>query len=90
MISGKTRTGFEYNIEDDVLNDYELLEALNGVVEAESPLSIIKVVNMLLGKDKARLKAHIRNVTGRERITIDDMQAELEDIMMSSEEGKNS
>lgn len=60
MITGKTTSGFEYVLSDDVLDDYELLETLNEVDKGNMG-KIVDVVNILLGSEqKNRLKDHLR------------------------------
>lgn len=71
MIKGKTSTGFEFEIPEKRLNNYELMEAL--AEEEENPLAVVKIVNLLLGKSQAkRLKDHVRDEDGivdSERLT---------------------
>lgn len=60
MITGKTKSGFEYELADDVLDDYELLETLNEIDKGEMG-KIVDVVDILLGSEqKKRLKEHLR------------------------------
>ena len=51
MISGTTRTGFEYEISDEALDDYDLLEALNEYKDGEVHL-VTKIADYLLGREK--------------------------------------
>ncbi|MGV3011532.1 hypothetical protein [Streptococcus thoraltensis] len=71
MITGKTSTGFEFEIPEKNLNNYELMEAL--AEEEENPLAVVKIVNLLLGKSQAkRLKDHVRdkdNIVDSEQLT---------------------
>lgn len=65
MISGKTDSGFVFDIEEAVLDDMELLDELieldNGNV-----LKIGATVEKILGKDgKKKLYDHVRNENGR-------------------------
>ena len=86
MIQGKTKTGFEFKIEDAVLNDYELLELFAEV--DENPLLVPKLVKTILGeKQKNALIEHVRNENGI--VPTDKIAAELEDILTSSAETKN-
>ena len=87
MIKGKTKTGFEYQIPEEKLDNYELVEAL-GEME-ENPLVISKIVDMLLGKDqKDRLKEHLRSKTGI--VSSEKMGEEIKNIFESVKETKNS
>lgn len=76
-ITGKTKTGFEYNIDKKMLNDYELLEEIDNI--GKSPLIIIKLLKRLLKEEQLeKLKEHIRNEEGI--VPIDKMEKELIDI----------
>ncbi len=88
MIKGKTSSGFEFEISEDVANDYELVENL-GELE-DNPLILGKVVNQILGKEQtARLKDHVRNEKGI--VPTDRMTQEIIEIFQNSgEEIKNS
>lgn len=87
MITGKTESGFEYEVDKDVMNDYELLELIS---EAEdTKYAIVKVVDRVLGTDqKKRLLEHLRNEKGK--VPLDLMDKEIADIFKGVQEGKNS
>lgn len=77
VITGKTKTGFEYNIDKKILNDYELLEEIDNI--GKNPVIIIKLLRRLLQEEQLeKLKEHIRNEEGI--VPIDKMEKELEDI----------
>jgi len=77
VITGKTKTNFEYNIDKKILNDYELLEEIDNL--GKNPLIIIKLLKRLLKEEQLeKLKEHIRNEEGI--VPIDKMEKELEDI----------
>lgn len=77
VITGKTKTGFEYNIDKKMLNDYELLEEIDNI--GKSPLIIIKLLKRLLKEEQLeKLKEHIRNEEGI--VPLDKMEKELIDI----------
>lgn len=77
VITGKTKTGFEYEIDKKKLNDYELLEEIDNI--GKSPLIIIKLLKRLLKEEQLeKLKEHIRNEEGI--VPIDKMEKELIDI----------
>lgn len=88
MIKGKTESGFEFTISEDIKNDYELVENL-GELE-DNPLILGKIVNQILGKEQTnKLKDHIRNEKGM--VPTDKMTKEIRDIFATSgEETKNS
>lgn len=87
MIKGKTKSGFEYKIPKENLNNYELVETL-GELEA-NPLLISKTVNLLLGKEQAnKLKEHLRTESGT--VPTDKISEEIMEIFESQKEAKNS
>lgn len=88
MIKGKTSSGFEFSISEDIKNDYELIENL-GELE-DNPLILGKIVKQILGKEQtAKLKDHIRNGNGV--VPTDKMTQEITEIFQNSgEETKNS
>ena len=86
-IKGKTDTGFEYEIAEENLDNYELLEIL-GEME-ENPLVISKVINLLLGKEqKEKLKEHVRTESGI--VSSGKMGEEIKAIFESVNKAKNS
>lgn len=87
MITGKTASGFDYSIDSDSLNNYELLEKI-GEME-ENPFILTKVVNMVLGKDQAdKLKDHLRLDNGT--VPIEKMTSEITEIFNNQPTVKNS
>ncbi|MEQ7241429.1 MULTISPECIES: hypothetical protein [Enterococcus] len=85
MITGKTESGFEYNISKERLNNYELAETL-GELE-ENPLLMGKVVNLMLGKEQTkRLKDHLRTKDGF--VPSESMEAEITEILQKQAELK--
>lgn len=88
MIEGKTSTGFEFKLEDEVLDDYELLEVLCDVDDGNMA-AIRKVLPMLLGEDQATaLKEHLRGDTGR--VSASKLFDAVAEIFNTSKELKNS
>lgn len=88
MIEGKTKSGFEFEIEEEVFDDYELLETLAEADNGDN-MAIFKAIDLILSKDqKDRLKEHVRNEKGR--VPASAMVVELMDIMEASNSGKNS
>lgn len=66
MIKGTTSSGFEYEIEDEALDDMELLDALVDMDEG-STSSYRYAIKALLGEEQRKaLYEHVRNKkTGR-------------------------
>lgn len=79
--------GFEVDILDEVIDDWEFLEVLTGIDEGETGL-IVKAAKMLLGNEGVKtLKEHLRDDSGRVRSTA--MVDALREIMESTNESKN-
>lgn len=73
----KTASGFEFEIEDGVLDNMELLDAIAEL--EENPLKLTKVVKLLLGEEtKERLYDHVRNDKGR--VPAEALSTEVVDI----------
>lgn len=82
MICGKTSSGFRYKIEDEVLDDYELLEVLVEVSN-DNLACVPRMVNLLLGTEQAKdLKNHIKEQQGR--VTTSGIVNEIMEIFQSS------
>lgn len=87
MLKGKTKSGFEYEIPEENLNNYELLEALAEV--EENPLIMPKTIKLLLGEEQAKkLKDHVRKKNGI--VPTDKLSKEIQDIFENHKETKNS
>lgn len=87
MVQGTTSTGFTYEISDDNIDDYDLLETLCEVDNGNNSL-IPKVAKLMLGKEQLdALKDHLRNEDGRVRTS--DMFREIMEIMRGNNDGKN-
>jgi len=87
MIKGETSSGFKYEIPEENLNNYELVEVL-GELE-ENPLLISKTVTLLLGKEqREKLKDHLRTEGGT--VPTDKISEEIMEIFNSQNESKNS
>lgn len=86
MLTGKTKSGFEYEVSDAAMNNYELVEVL-AEVDA-NPLLLPRLVKMLLGDEqKKRLMNHLRTEDGN--VPIDAVSDEIMEIFKSGK-AKNS
>ena len=63
MLTGKTESGFEFEIEEKTLDDYEFIEAV-GKCEQGDPLAYVKVVDAALGSKKEKAFEKIREKCG--------------------------
>ena len=81
MISGKTSTGFEFELQDDVLDNWEMLEMIQEVDSGNTAV-LTKLVPALLGAEQTqKLKDYIRQPNGVVRIS--DMSTAIADIFAS-------
>lgn len=88
MIKGKTSSGFEYGLDDDVLDDYELLEMLCDVDKGNTSLVVDVVKKLLSPEQEKNLREHVRSKKGR--VSAKKMIEELGEILASGNTGKNS
>ena len=86
-MKGKTTTGFEFDIEDERLDDMELVDIMAEI--DENPLLMPKVCKMLLGEEqKKRLYDHLRSEDGR--VPIEATTNAIQEIFNSPGDLKNS
>ena len=87
MITGKTKSGFAYEIPEARLNNYELVELIADV--DTKPLLLPKVVKVMLGEELAdKLKDHIRDEEGL--VDLEKINQEIAEIFESQNAIKNS
>jgi len=83
----KTKSGFVYELSQERLNNYELLEAISEI--DENPLAISKVVKLLLSeKETKKLKDHVRTKNGI--VPVEKFTNEITEMFQSQGETKNS
>lgn len=88
MIKGTTKSGFQFEIQEEIFDDYELLETLVDADNGDN-MALFQAIDMILdGTQKDQLKEHVRNEKGR--VPASAMVKELIDIMEASNAGKNS
>ena len=87
MLSGKTKSGFEFSISDESLDNMELIETLAGV--DSNPLLLPRLVSQLLGEDqKQELYNHLRTNSGV--VPVSKVSDEIMEIFQSGKDTKNS
>ena len=78
MIKGITDSGFEFEIDENSMNDMEVVDALARMIDNDL-LAMPILSDKMLGKDqKKRLYDHIRRDDGR--VLIEDFTKEILDI----------
>ena len=86
-MKGKTSTGFEFDIEDERLDEMELVDIMAEI--DENPLLMPKLCKMLLGEEqKKRLYDHLRSEDGR--VPIEATTNAIQEIFNSPGDLKNS
>ena len=85
MIKGITKSGFEFKIEDETLNDWELFEIFDEL--DENPSYIIRLAKKLLGAEQYdQLK---KKCTQDGRVLFTLMNEEIFEILSANQETKN-
>lgn len=86
-ITGKTKSGFAFAVEKDVVDDMELIDDLAEADDGD-PLAISKVCKRVLGADqRKRLYDHLRKDG---RVPIKDVaECIIEIFAAMGQEGKN-
>lgn len=86
MMTGETKTGFKFSVDEAALNDWELLEDLDGI--ENNPQRYVRVAKRLLSMEQYEaLKKHCVNGSGRVDMT--KMFREISDILTSNNRIKN-
>lgn len=95
MITGKTKSGFEYEIEEGVLRDYRMLDALGDIQYGsadERVFANVRLCNLLLGAEgKKKLFEHLKEPDGSvptERV-FTEVKEIFNGILKRSKEAKN-
>lgn len=89
MKKGKTKSGFEFEVDENVVNDMRLVDAVAEVADGSNPLAISFVVKTILGDAKEALYKHVAEEDGRVPVEkINDEVTEIINLLGSS--GKNS
>lgn len=90
MITGTTKSGFSYELGDNVMNNMELVDAMAELDEGGNPFALSRVCLLLLGKEqRKRLYDHIRQEDGT--VPPKAMGEEIAEIIRGcGAQGKNS
>lgn len=88
MITGRTSSGFEFHLNENTMDDYELLEALCEIDNGDYSKTTLMVEKLLGKEQKNDLKEHVRNKEGKVLSSL--ILAEVMEIFKACKEGKNS
>ena len=88
IVTGVTRSGFNFKVDTEAMNDMEFVDALSDTMD-DNPIAFSKVCTKLLGSEqKKELYNHLRKDG---KVTIESVGEEIADIFGAiGEEGKNS
>lgn len=91
-MKGKTKSGFEFNIDERMLEDWRVVDAI-GLSESDDPSEQIKgartLVDLILGKEKQKLIDFIAKKNNG-YVPATAMTAAIAEIITESKEIKNS
>lgn len=87
MVEGKTASGFAFALDEKVLDNMELVDAL--AESQDDPTSISRACLLLLGKKlRGQLYDHLRTPDGR--VPLEDVSREIVEIFKAfGKQGKN-
>lgn len=92
MITGKTKSGFEFSYDKRILTDWRFITAISDSQSKDDSKKISGVTNMvelLLGADGMEsLSAHIASVNDG-YVPIEAVMEEIKEILNNSKETKN-
>lgn len=89
MITGKTKSGFEFEVKENALDDMRLLDAVAEVADGSNPLALSFVVKQILGESRNALYLHVAEKDGR--VPVEKVNDEITEIINAyGKAGKNS
>lgn len=88
IIKGKTSTGFEYEINKEVVDDWNFIERLARLEQNQSVSETIDIIVTMIGREGyENLKKHCQKDSGR--IPIKRLMNEYYEIMEKNDLAKN-
>lgn len=88
MINVRTKVGFVVKIKEEALDDWELVELIDGIASGENPLAMIGVCKKMLGdKQYTNLKNYLKRKEGM--VKTSTMSDIILEIFNSNKELKN-
>ena len=88
-MKGTTKSGFEYDVPEDVFDDMELIDALADVTSGSNVLPLSVIVRKVFDEEqRKRLYDHVRDESGR--VPTESIMDVILEIASESTDGKNS
>jgi len=89
MLSGRTKSGFEFEIDPDLLDDMEFIDLLAEA--SDNGLLLPKILVFILGEEqKKALYEHLRGKNGKvSRAKVDETAGEIIEFLNTSDATKN-
>ena len=87
MISGKTKSGFEFSINEHIVDDWRVARAIaesQSKKESEQIAGAVKVVNLVLGDQEEALCNHVMREDGS--VPINTLMDEISEMMTIAKE----
>ena len=90
MIAGTTKSGFHFNVNEKIISDWRLI---NAIADTQAPDEMTKVkgavnmVKIIVGGDSEALSAHVMGEDGT--VQIDDIMREVGEIMDAMKEASS-
>lgn len=92
MVKGKTKTGFKFEVDERVLEDWRLIlniERAESENLTEKVKGVTELVHLLLGNNETKLMEHIAKRNDG-FVPTDEIISELASIISNTKELKNS
>ncbi len=92
MVTGKTRTGFEFSVSENIGTDYRLIDGYKLAKSSDSTEAaegISMVVDLVLGKNKQAMFKHLAELNDG-YVPTKKLDDEVTDIIAAVKEAKNS
>lgn len=90
LVDVTTKSGFKCKVDDDIFNDMEMLECIDGTMsddEFEVLSSTVKLAKLMFGEHKKPLYEHIKKEHGK--VLPEVLEGDIVSVMNSIGKAKN-
>lgn len=90
LVDVTTKSGFECKIDDDLFNDFEMLELVQQTMSDDAMVKLnatIEIVKLMFGEYKKPLYEHIKKEHGK--VLPEVLEGDIVSVMNSIGKGKN-